>query len=191
MTMGSLTFEYERQPHTERLVERIRDCVESVSLSFERYPDERAKGPGLYLAVVAGRGVAGFADPMGANRWPVETCRNVLDDIDHFYVALSTVAHSCDGGVVVGVDGTVLEQMVRFRNVSDDDTPAGVAVSELEYADWMGARHMSACELSLLSETVVTVTLSEESGRVSVFDDGEYETFARERLGASWRADRQ
>lgn len=183
---GPLSFDYENTAHTERLVERITDCVESLSLGFEGYGDPQIKGPGLYVAVVAGRSVAGFADAMGDNRWPVGTCENLLDDLDSCYAATEQVAASCDGGVVVGVDGTALEQMVRFRNVDADALPD--PLDSLEYADWMGARHMSATELSLRSEVVVAVTLSEEDGRVTIFDDGEYETVPRSSLGEPWRA---
>ena len=183
----SLTFEYEREPQTRRLINRLCDCAESISLGFDEYGNPHTKGPGLYAAVIAGRTVAGFADPMGNNRWPIEDCRNVLDDEDCFYEALSTVAQTGDGGIAIGVDGTVLSQMVRFRNVNTEDLPPGKQLTDLQFADWMGARHMSAYELSLRREVVVTVTLSEETGRVTVFRDGEYETITRERLDEPWR----
>ena len=183
-----LSFEYERDPQTNRLIERIHDCVESVSLAFDGYGTPDVKGPGLYLAIITGRSADAFADPMGSNRWPIETCRHVMDDEDSFYEGLSTVSRSCDGGVLVGVNGTILEQMVRFRHVESDDLESGKSLSTLEYADWMGARHMSAYELSLRPESVVTITLSEETGRVSVFDDGEYDAVTRDRLGEPWRA---
>ena len=185
---GQLAFDYRRTPATRRLIERIRDCAESLSLACTTYNDREMKGPGLYAAVVATRTVDQYADPMGANRWPSETCRNVHDDLDSFYVAIREVAHDNDGAFVVGIDGTVLEQMVRFRNVSDNELPAGRQTESLEYTDWMGARHMSAYELSLRPDVVVTLTLSEETGRVTTFDDGVYETVPRNRLGEPWRA---
>jgi len=188
MTDTALSFDYEQTLHTRRLIEQLTDCVEGVSLEFERYDDEQIKGPGAYIALIAGRSVDDYADPMGANRWPVESCRNILDDIDRCYEAVEAVAHARDGGVVVGIDGTVLEQMVRFRNVTTEELPPGVRPDDLEYTDWMGARHMSAYELSLRPDVVVTITLSEESGRVTTFDDGEYETVPRASLGEPWRA---
>jgi len=184
-----LTFEYEHEAHTGRLLERIHDCVESISLGFDGYGDDQTKGPGLYIAIVTGRSVEQFADAMGANRWPVESCRNVLEDIEEFHDAARTVANSCDGGVVVGVDGSILEQMVRFRHVDGEDLEPGMRLADIEYADWMGARHMSALELSSRPESVVTVTLSEQSGRVSTFQNGTYETTPREQLGGPWRAE--
>jgi len=183
-----LTFDYTNNPRTRRLVDRITECAESMSLGFDGYGDTQVKGPGLYAAVVAGRSVAGYADSMGANRWPVDVCANILDDTDSCYAAISEVARSRDGGVVVGVDGTVLEQMVRFRNVDSDSLPPGVSLTDITYADWMGARHMSAYEQSLRPEVVATVTLSEETGRVTVFEAGEYETVPRSSLGEPWRA---
>lgn len=188
MSAGALTFDHENTPHTKRLVERVTDCVESLSLGFDGYGDQQVKGPGLYVAIVADRSVAEYADPMGSNRWPVETCENLLSDFDACFAAIEAVSRSNDGGVVVAVDGTVLEQMVRFRNVDGGDLPPDVSLADLEYADWMGARHMSACELSLRSEVVVTITLSEENGRVTTFRDGEYETVPRSSLGEPWRA---
>ncbi len=184
----TLAFDYTDNPRTRQLVDRITDCVESMSLGFDGYGDAQIKGPGLYAAVVAGRSVAGYADPMGANRWPVDVCGNVLAGIDDCHAATSKVARSRDGGVVVGVDGTVLEQMVRFRNVEGDSLPPEVSLADIAYADWMGARHMSAYEQSLRPEVVATVTLSEETGRVTVFEAGEYETVPRSSLGEPWRA---
>lgn len=189
MADSPLSFEYSRAPYTRRLVERLTDCIESVSLGFEEYGDKQVKGPGLYIALVASASVADYADPMGANRWPIETCRNILDDIDRCYEALEAVAYSRDGGVVVGIDGTVLEQMVRFRDVATEELPGQASPDSLEYADWMGARHMSAYDLSLRPDVVVTLTLSEETGRVTRFDDGEYETIPRGSLGEPWRGD--
>ena len=93
---------------------------------------------------------------MGANTWPTDICASVSDDIDAFYEVASTVAYSCDGGVCVGLDGTVLEQMVRFQNVRDEDLPD-------------------------------SVTLSEETGRVTTFKGGGYETVTRGEIGSPWR----
>lgn len=185
---AELTFDYTDNPRTRRLVDRITECAEGMSLGFDGYGDAQIKRPGLYAAVVAGRSVAGYADPMGANRWPVDVCGNILANIDDCHAATSKVARSRDGGVVVGIDGTVLEQMVRFRNVDGDSLPSEVSLADIAYADWMGARHMSAYEQSLRPEVVATVTLSEETGRVTVFEAGEYETVPRSSLGEPWRA---
>lgn len=187
MTTTSLVFPYEKTSSIQTLQHRILDCIESISLNFESYDDDRLKGPGLYIAIVAARSVAPFAEPMGANTWPVETCPNVREDLDRFYTALETVAESRDGGICIGVDGTMLEQMVRFTTVSDTELPEGMSASELTYADWMGARHMSAYETSLRPAVISTLTLSEETGRVTTFHGDGYETRTRETLGEPWR----
>lgn len=184
----ALEFQYETNAHVNRITERILDCVESISIEFDGYERPELKGPGFYVAIVTGRSVAGYADPMGTNRWPVETCANVEADTDLFYEAATEVATSRDGGIVVGVDGTILEQMVRFRNVTDHDLPADVTLEDIDYAGWMGARHMSAYEISLREEVVTTITLSEETGRVTTFRNGQYETMTREEVGRPWRA---
>jgi DNA integrity scanning protein DisA with diadenylate cyclase activity len=57
------------------------------------------------------------------------------------------------------------------------------------YADWMGARHMSAVDTSTRDPVVAAVTLSEEDGRVTVFEDGAYEDATRDALGGDWRGD--
>lgn len=107
---------------------------------------------------------------MGDNQWPVTDCRDVLEDVDAFYDATSEVARTRDGAVVVSVDGIVQEQMVRFRDSPSE--PSGTTQRSVRYADWMGARHMSAVETSTRPEVVTTITLSAESGRVTVFEDG-------------------
>lgn len=187
MTANSLEFQYERNSSVWEVKTRIRDCVESISIGFDKYGESHTRGPGLYLAIVSARSVTQFAEPMGSNTWPTDTCSSVGQSIDAFYDAASTVAYSRDGGVCIGVDGTILEQMVRFKNVRDDELPDGVRASELEYADWMGARHMSAYETSLRSQVLTTVTLSEETGRITIFRDGEYEMTPREQIGEPWR----
>lgn len=184
-----LEFQYARSPRIRYLRNRIHDCVESISIQFDGYGDEHVRGPGIYLAIVSGRSVDSFAESMGANTWPTDICASVSDDIDAFHEAASTVAYSCDGGVCVGLDGTVLEQMVRFQNVRDEDLPDSVTVSSLEYADWMGARHMSAYETSLRPEVLTTITLSEETGRVTTFGGGGYETVTRDEIGSPWRTE--
>lgn len=184
-----LTFDYERAPRTRELIERLRDCTESISLGFDEYAQPQVKGPGLYLAIVACRNVESFADPMGENTWPVAMCQNVFEDFDACFEALATVSESCDGGVVIGVDGTVLEQMVRFRNVTEAGLSDTESLSGIEYSSWMGARHMSALELSLRPESVAAITLSEETGRMTLFDDGTYRTVTRDQIGEPWRSD--
>jgi DNA integrity scanning protein DisA with diadenylate cyclase activity len=46
---------------------------------------------------------------------------------------------------------------------------------------------LSAIEVSVRAEVVAAVTLSEEDGRVSVFEDGEYNDYQRDELGRVWR----
>ena len=187
MSSPSLEFQYEQNRCVRELRTRIRDCLEGISLAFDDYGKEHVRGPGLYFAIVSNRSVDSFADAMGANTWPVERCHTVHTDLDSFYEAVSTVARTRDGGVCVSVDGTVLEQMVRFTNVRDEELPEGLTVSQLEYPDWMGARHMSAYETSLRPDVVATLTLSEESGRVTEFQDGIFDTATRDTIGEPWR----
>lgn len=166
------------------LIDRVRYSLEAISVSFDRWEEDHVKGPGFYVAIVSAPSVEGFADPMGNNRWPVDTCRNVFEDQDAFHRAAETVAHGCDGAVVASVDGVILEQMVRLR-----DLGPGVDASRTEYAEWMGSRHMSAVDTSARPDVVATVTLSEENGRVTVAEDGAFEDFQRNQLGGRWRAE--
>jgi hypothetical protein len=82
------------------------------------------------------------------------------------------------------VDGIVQEQMVRFR-----DYPAGSEHSpndSKQYADSMRPRFMSALDTSARPEVVTTITLSAETGRITVFEDGEYRTTLRNKLTQVW-----
>ena len=179
MDENSLTFRYADHPPVRELIQVVTECVESVSLGFDRWETPHVQGPGLYIVVVAGTSIREYADPMGSNRWPVETCE-VVDD-EALFEAARTVALDHDGAVVVTVDGTIHEQMVRLK-----DAPGADRDEEITYADWMGARHMSALETSLRDEVVVAITLSGETGRVTRFEDGEYTTYRREELGSKW-----
>ena len=161
------------------LVGVVEFCAETIGVAFDRWDEPRVHGPGLYVAVVSGNSVRGYADVMGENQWPTEVADRVLPDVFAFYEAAAEVARARDGAVVVGVDGTVLPQMVRFRNPSEGQ-------SDAEYADWMGTRHMSALDTSAREEVVATVTLSAENGRVTTFRDGEFVTRSREELDRKW-----
>lgn len=47
----------------------------------------------------------------------------------------------------------------------------------------MGTAHLSAIEVSVRSEALAAITLSEENGRVSGFEAGSYEDYQRDELG--------
>jgi len=170
---------YHDHDRVRRLVAVIRYCLEDISLSFDSWESPGHKAPGAYIAVVSGWSVASYADAMGDNRWP-EYGRDVLADIDAFYDAARRVTDSCDGAVVVGVDGVVNEQLVRFRSPDDVD---------VEYEPWMGARHMSALDISTREDVVATLTLSQENGRVSAFENGTFESERPETFASEWRTD--
>jgi diadenylate cyclase len=157
-------------------------AVESISLSFDRWEEEHVRGPGLYFVIVTGVHSGSYADSLGENRWPTETCQVVSKDLDRFVEAARNVGFTRDGAVIISTDGTIQEQMVRIKSQSD----VGEG-NTIEYADWMGTKHLSAIEASVRSEVVAAVTLSEENGRVSVFQDGDYEDYKRAELGGVWR----
>lgn len=46
---------------------------------------------------------------------------------------------------------------------------------------------MNVPDISTRSDVVATLTPGGESGRVTVFEDGEYKTVEREALGSEWR----
>ncbi|WP_049926891.1 diadenylate cyclase [Halopiger goleimassiliensis] len=183
-----LRIAYERHDGVQELIDCLRFTLEGISLSFDRWDEQYVTGPGMYVAVVTGPSVADFADPMGENEWPVERCRDVCLDLQTFYETARHVALTQDGGLVVSVDGVVQRQMVRFRDLVPGETD-DLAPQRDDYADWMGSRHMSALDTSRRPNVVTTLTLSEETGRVSAFDDGELETNERSELGGPWNAD--
>lgn len=185
----SLTVRYADHGPVQRLIDLVVYTAEGISLEFDRWDDSYIKGPGLYVVVVAGTSIAEFADPMGTNRWPTEECAVLDEDFEAFFRTAQTVTIENDGAVVVAVDGTICEQMVRLKDLSSSELTATEAPETIEYADWMGARHMSAVDTSARGEVVAAVTLSEEDGRVTRFQDGQYTSYPREELGGEWRAD--
>ncbi|MFC7116391.1 hypothetical protein ACFQH2_17550 [Natronoarchaeum sp. GCM10025703] len=52
MTSHSLDFQYEQATTVTDLSNRIRDCVETLSLEFDGYDEDHLRGPGLYYAIV-------------------------------------------------------------------------------------------------------------------------------------------
>lgn len=174
-----LDIDYGDHPPVRELVDVIEFCAETIGLEFDRWDEPHVHGPGLYFAVVSGGSVRGYADVLGESQWPVTDSRHVLDDVFAFYESAKEVAQSRDGAVVVGVDGTALSQMVRFRNPTD-------GVTDSEYPAWMGTRHMSALDTSTREEVVATVTLSAENGRVTTFRGGEFVTRLREEMSRKW-----
>jgi hypothetical protein len=177
---NSMDVQYSTVP---RLTELVTYAVESISLDFEHWEEEFVRGPSLYFVLVAGVRWGGYADPLGKYRWPVETCRIIEEDLDAFVEAARTVAFECDGAVVISADRTIQEGMVRIKSQGVPDRTD----RNVEYADWMGTKHTSAAEISVHENVLAAVTLSEETGRMSVFADGGFDTCRREELGQRWR----
>ena len=150
------------------LVERLVDTAESLSAGFDQWEEQ-------------------YVDPLGANTWPTDVARVVSEDPEAFVRAAEEVAFSQDGAFVVTVDGTIQEQMVRVRSPTATEVEDREAV---DYADWMGTKHLSAVEVSTREAVLAAVTLSEENGRVTVFRDGTYEDRKRHELGGRWRGTR-
>lgn len=169
------------------LITVLRYAAEELSLEFDMWEEPYVQGPSLYFLVVAGTDTESFADPLGENRWPVEIADHVTRDEDRFVEAARDVAFSRDGAVVVSADGTITEQMVRVTS-REGDGPDDRRES-VDFADWMGTKHLSAVEATVRDEVLAAVTLSEESGRVSVFSDGAFDDTPRGQLGAPWRSD--
>ncbi len=184
--MDELDRVLDRYATSQDLMDQIRYTAESLSMGFDRWGDQYVSGPSLYLLIVADVNFDTYTDPMGANRWPVERCRVVTDSADAFTEVAREVAFSRDGAVVVTGDGTIQEQMVRVRSPSREHIEQFEA---LEYAEWMGAKHMSALETSIREEVLWVITLSEENGRVTTFLDGTYQDYPREEIGGRWRPD--
>ena len=166
---------------TDRLTDLLTYVAEEVSLGFDHWDDEYVRGPSLYFVIASGVRFDPYADPLGSNTWPVEDARDVRTDLSAVVEAARTVAFERDGAVVVTADGTIQEQMVRIRTLGDRELVNG------DYPDWMSAKHLSALEVSDHEEVLATVTLSEESGRVVVFRDGQYRSYERDELGHPWR----
>jgi len=185
--MSRLAITYEAHGPVRELVERLVYCAERVSIEFDGWEESHVKGPGLYFAVVSDCDYGTYADPMGNNQWPRDACASAYDE-DALAQAAETVSVKRDGGIVVAVDGEIESQMVRFRDPGIRSEDADL-VGDVSYEPWMGSRHMSAIETSVRPEVIATVTLSEETGRVSVFRDGEAESMTREKLGGPWRAE--
>jgi hypothetical protein len=185
MSDDVLRIDYESHSNVQRLVDCIIYSLEGISLEFDRWEEQYVKGPGMYVAIVTGPSVEKFADPMGQNYWPTDRCRDVCADLGTFYRTAKDVSRSRDGAVIVSIDGVVQDQMVRFTDGSvaeNDESGTG----DDGYEDWMGSRHMSALDTSRRPNVVSTLTLSEESGRVSIFERGSFETYERDELGAAW-----
>jgi diadenylate cyclase len=183
---GDLDIAYAHHPRVEELLDIVRYCLEAISLEFDRWDEPHVSGPGFYLVVVSGTSVEEYADPMGANRWPVERCGSVFGDIEAFHEAATATAERMDGAVVATIDGVLQERMVRLKD------PSRAALEErndgpVAYADWMGSRHMNALDISLRDDVVAAVTLSEENGRVTLFIDGAFDDHTRTELGGRWR----
>ena len=180
-----LRIDYETHDGVQELIDCLLHSLESISLNFDRWGEQYVKGPGMYIAVVTGPSVAAFADPMGDNTWPTDRCRDVCMNLDTFYETAQQVAMNCDGAVVVSVDGVVQQQMVRFTDLMPGELE-NVDPADSEYEDWMGSRHMSALDTSRRPNVVSTLTLSEETGRVTIFESGSFETYRRSELGGEW-----
>ena len=166
----------------ERTVDLLTYIAEDVSLGFDRWNDRYVRGPSLYFLVLSGARSGSFVDGLGTNRWPVEQARVLPEEFTSAVRVAADIAFERDGAVVVSADGTFQEQMVRVRSMP------GRAVPDADYPSWMSAKHLSAYEASTREAVLAAVTLSEENGRVTVFQDGTYEDRERGEIGEPWRA---
>ncbi|ELY57741.1 diadenylate cyclase [Natronolimnohabitans innermongolicus] len=180
-----LRITYQDHDEVRELIDCLTHVLESISLTFDRWDEQYVKGPGMYVAIVTGPSVADFADPMGRNRWPTERCRTVCRNLQNVYETAREVALTRDGALVVSVDGVVQEQLVRVTDLTPSELEAADP-DAAEYEDWMGSRHMSALDTSRRRNAVSTLTLSEETGRVTSFENGSFETTKRSELGGEW-----
>lgn len=169
---------------SQELMDLLRYTCETLSLEFDRWDEPYVAGPSLYFLIVADVDFNEYTDPLGSNRWPVERCGVVSKSTEPFIDVARDVAFSCDGAVVIAADGTIQEQMVRVRSPSPEEMRNA---EDLEYAEWMGTKHLSAMEISTREEVLWAVTLSEENGRVTSFLDGTYQDYPREEIGGRWR----
>jgi hypothetical protein len=169
----------------EKTVSLLKYVAEEVGLDFDRWDSRYARGPSLYFLVLSEVRFDSFVDGLGTNRWPVENARVLPEDFTAAVRVASDVAFDCDGAIVVSADGTFQERMVRVRSTPEHRMP------DVEYPDWMSAKHLSAFEASTREGVLAAVTLSEESGRVTVFQGGSYDDRERHELGGRWRVDRE
>lgn len=175
-----------RYETSQELMDLLRYTAETLSLEFTRWDEQYVTGPSLYFLVVADVNFGEYTDPLGANKWPVDRCQIVSNSVEEFIDAARDVAFSCDGAVIIAADGTIQEQMVRVRSPTSSELNES---DGLDYADWMGTKHMSALEISTRDEVLWTVTLSEEDGRVTSFLNGTYQDYPRDEIGGRWRPD--
>ena len=182
--MATLDRVLETYATSQDLMDQIRYTAESLSLSFDQWDEQYVSGPSLYVLIVAEVNFGAYTDPLGENDWPVDRCRVATESPEAFTKVARDVAFSQDGAVVVTGDGTIQEQMVRVRSPSTEEV---AEIDDLQYADWMGTKHMSALETSLRDDVLWAITLSEEDGRVTTFLDGTYQDYPREEVGGRWR----
>lgn len=182
--MATLNRVLEKYATSQELMDQIRYTAESLSLSFDQWDEQYVSGPSLYVLIVAEVNFGAYTDPLGENEWPVDRCRVATESPEAFTKVTRDVAFSQDGAVVVTGDGTIQKQMVRVRSPSAEEV---AEIDDLNYADWMGTKHMSALETSLRDDVLWAITLSEEDGRVTTFLDGTYQDYPREEVGGRWR----
>ena len=182
--MATLNRVLEKYATSQELMDQIRYTAESLSLSFDQWNEQYVSGPSLYVLIVAEVNFGAYTDPLGENEWPVDRCRVATESPEAFTKVTRDVAFSQDGAVVVTGDGTIQRQMVRVRSPSAEEI---AEIDDLNYADWMGTKHMSALETSLRDDVLWAITLSEEDGRVTTFLDGTYQDYPREEVGGRWR----
>lgn len=183
-TSNHPTINYRDHERVQELIDVIKFCLEDISLGFDRWDEPYVSGPGLYVAIVSSYSVGDYADPMGNNYWPINDCHDVLAEINSFHAVANEIARDRDGAVIISVDGVVQEQMVRFHNHSSNSTR--LSEQPTPYTHWMGSRHMSALDISMRPDVVTTITLSAETGRVTLFEEGTYDTTPREELVDPW-----
>ncbi|MDY6770452.1 MAG: diadenylate cyclase [Candidatus Nanohaloarchaea archaeon] len=179
--------QYSDDEKVQGWVGKVEDIAKQLSADFEPFDDEEEqkhiKGPGLYVVFYKGHDMDedGIAEPMTGegNVWhdlseDDDTTRYIQDPIEEQYDEWEEAAYD-DGAIVVFMNGKLHPYMMNLY------TPPEDVRDEVNYQNKDGGtRHTSAAQNSARDEILTAITLSEERGDVTVFEDGEAEEYVRE-----------
>lgn len=187
--MDRLSAGYGEDERVNEWVDTFEEWARRLSYGFDEYgagedDEPKRNGPGLYVAFVSTNSIEGIADKPEANPFhevdgpqyvPMDVEEGVpeedLDDADitDVYEGVKEIANDMDQAMVVWMNGRIHEHNVRFLTPREEELAYEVADVD------GGTRHQSAAEVSALPGVEFTLTLSEETGDITQYRDGDIE----------------
>lgn len=169
---------YEDDPFVQQWTERIETFAKRLSAEFPDYGGDNVEGNSLYIIFYKESNLSDIvSDIMKDNVWSdLDKPRYIHGDEETLYEEFQELAdpdNDYDGASAIFMNGRIHEKMLRIRDPDDE------LKEQARYSNKEGTKHISAAYTAVRDEVLKVITLSGKDGRVTVFEDGEFDEYRR------------